>query len=334
MALEKEIWMLAECERGELSESSLEVACEATAVAKSLGCTARAFLLGNGLDEAAAKLVAYGIGTVCVCDRPELETFDAARFADIVYAAADGKKPRVFLVAATSNGMALAARLAAKMKYAYLDGMVSVAESEDGSLMVTQSVLGDKVHSKVKVAAHSGVVVTARPGSIGVGPAPKKSAGEVQSIELDALPEASTEVTGFVKADPRVVALDEADLVAAGGLGFASAEEFQMMQALADALGAAVAGSKPVFDNQWIPRKRFVGQSSGRKLAPRLFVAVGVSGSNYFMGGMKGSQTIVAVNKDKGAPMMQAADLAVVGDLHEIVPVLTEVLQKRKEERR
>lgn len=330
MSVRKEIWILAECERGELSESSLEILGEALAIARGLKCGVTAFLLGADAGNAVQKLAEYGAGIIRVCERPELEHFDAGRFAQVIYDAELGDSPLMLLSGATPDGIAVASRLAAKWGCALCDKFVSATPQEDGSLLVAQSVLGGVVHSLLKLGSNRSIVLLADPGSIGVGSAPKSTSSEESPVEVQEMPEAPTRFEEVIKADPRKVALDEADFVAAGGLGFASNEDFQLMRDLADALGAAVAGSKPVFDNQWVSRQRFVGQSSGRKLAPRLFVAVGISGSNYFLGGMKGSQTLVAINKDKGAPLMQSADLAVVGDLHEVVPALIATLNERK----
>jgi electron transfer flavoprotein alpha subunit len=149
-------------------------------------------------------------------------------------------------------------------------------------------------------------------------------------MSLGNLSSPRTDVRGIVKADPKTVSLGEAERVVAAGCGFRQKSDLDLISNFSEAVGAALGGSKPLIDKGWISHSRLVGQSSGRRLSPRMFVAVGISGSSHFVEGMKDSRVIIAINKDKGAPIMKMADLAVVGDLNELLPELTSQINKRE----
>lgn len=324
--MNNEIWVLAECAGDAVRKDSLE----AVGLGKTFKMATVALLIGAGTAPAREAVIAQGVGELRVIDAPELAAFDAARFAGLVGEAASAGVPAMTLAAQSPNGIALGPRLAALWDCAFVPNIVSVSPAEPSGCRAVQAAYGGKVHVARQLAAGKPVVLGTLPGSIGVGPDVKRPAGGTTLLEATEMPPACTRVVGFKKADPREVGLDEADAIVAGGRGYGSEEGLSTLWRLADALGAAPAGSKPLFDNGWIPRTRFVGQSSGRKLAPGLFVAAGVSGSNYFLGGMKDARTIVAINKDKGAPLMKAADLAVVGDVADVVPALAEALERRR----
>lgn len=322
----QEIWALAQADQDGLRQDSLEAVGEAVQLAHDLKMRAVAVLVGLGVAGLAERLVAQGAEEVRVLDAPELEGFDVARWSSAIAGCAEDA-PAIAIVAQSSEGVGVAPRLAARWRAGFAGDVVTVKAADGGKYAVSQSAYDGKIFVVREFDAKRPLVVGFAPGVIGVGPEAKKPAGEIVACDVAESGDAAVEVAGRQKANPREVAIDEAEMVVAGGLGEGGPEGFAELQELADALGAALGGSKPAFDNGWIPRSRFVGQSSGRKLAPRLFVAAGVSGTNYFMGGMKGAQTVVAVNKDKGAPIMKEAALAVVGDVREVVPAITRRLQ-------
>lgn len=328
----KEIWAFAECERGEIRRDSLETVGEAVHVGKALKMPAVAVLVGCDVEKAVDAVVKQGASVVRVVDDVRLERFDAAFYGACFEAATEGDWPLATFAALSPNGLSLVPWLAARAQCAFVPDVVSFSAGEKTGYTVVREVYDGKAHVRCALAANKPVVLGLKPGSVGVGPEVKKPAGEVVRMDAPADLAPATKVVGFEKANPATVALDEADMVVAGGLGYSSKDDLHILQELSEALDAALGGSKPVFDNGWIPRERFIGQSSGRKLSPRLLVATGISGSSYFMGGIKGTQNIVAINRDKGAPIMKAADLAVVGDLHEIVPAMTKALANRRKE--
>lgn len=325
------IWAFAECADGQVRTDSLEAVGEAVALAKTFETQAHALLVGSGTDEAADSVRMQGVSMLHVAEDSRLAQFDSGLFAQVLENAIEAYKPAVLLLAQSPNGTALAPLIAAKIDGVFLPNLVSLGLSDSGDLEAVQSIYDGKVYRRTAVPTSKPLIGSFVPDSIGVGPDVQASCEE-QTVDVDGLAQTAVQVLGFEPADPETVAIEDAVMVVAGGLGYGSKEGFDCLWSLSKALGAAVGGSKPTFDNGWIPRERFIGQSSGRKLASKLVLATGVSGSSYFLGGMKAAQCVIAVNKDKGAPIMKEADLAVVGDVAEVVPALTQALLERKGE--
>lgn len=327
------IWVFAEHLHGEAHEASLEMLGEARKQASRIQAKVCAILFGQDLASLADELIAYGADFVILYEGQHFENFDLELYLQALASVAEEYPPRIALIAATPNGTCLAPRLAARLQYGYAANTVTIAIQPDGSLRISRSVCLGKAHSVVDYPESASVVITMQPGSVGLDKANRSRKGEVIHMTLDKIYETHTKALGFVKADPKLVSLDEAERVVAAGLGFRKQEDFSLIADLGEALEAAVGGSKPTVDQRWIPRQRLIGQSSGRRISPRVFVGVGISGANYFVEGMKDSRLIIAINQDKGAPLMKMADLAVVGNLYEILPSLTRQLNERQEKK-
>ncbi|CDX03963.1 Electron transfer flavoprotein subunit alpha [Desulfitobacterium hafniense] len=329
--MENIIWTWLELNNGELSESSMEILGEARKLGNTLKGQIHAFLLGEYADEAAAKAAIYGADVIYIATDSIFRTYCPeaclAAFAQQV-----SRPPRIVMISGTRNGASLAPRIAARFQWGYLANVVKVAPQEDGGLKINTETFQAKVNNTYTFSARQTVVLVLQPGSIGVGKADKKRTGEVRPLEPLADMTNHIEITGFIKADPRSVSLNDAERVVAGGNGFCNQEDLKILQGFADALGAAVGSSKPIADKGWVTYNRLVGQSSGRRLAPNLFVSVGISGATHFIEGMKESPLIISINKDKGAPLMKEADLAVVGDLYEILPEITRQIKAMRGE--
>jgi electron transfer flavoprotein alpha subunit len=328
--MENEIWVWAEHQQGEIREASLELLGEARRLAKNLNAKVGAVLLGHGISGLTANLAAYGADVIYCFDAPGLEAFNIEATLQAVSTIRKDHSPGLVLIAATPNGVSLAPRLAAHWKSGYAANAVTISAQPDGSLKINRATCLNKAHAVYQFAAGAPVVITLKPGSVGLDRPDRSRKGVVIVAEPGELPGSATTSRGIIKADAKTVALDEAEMVVAGGNGFRSKEDLALLWELAETLGVAVGGSKPTFDKGWVPHSRLVGQSSGRRLAPRLFIGVGVSGTTYFVEGMKDSRQIVAINLDKGAPLMKMADLAVVGDLYELLPELTKQIHARK----
>jgi len=328
--MNNEIWVWAEHEHGEVRESSLELLGEARRLAKALDGKVCALSLGDTVAGLTANLVAYGADVVYTFEDPRLKACGVDLYLHAFSNLAHQQSPLIVLIAATPDGAALAPRLAARMKWGYAANAAKIAVQPDRSLQVNRSTCLDKAHAVLAFPPCCAVVATIKPGSIGLERPVRSRSAEIVKPALGDVPPTRTEVQGVVKADPKVVALDEAERVVAAGCGFRTKEDLDFVWKLSEALGAAVGGSKPMFDRGWLPHSRLVGQSSGRRLSSRLFVAAGISGTSYFVEGMRDSRLIVAINSDKGAPLMKLADLAVCGDLYEILPELTRQLGERR----
>jgi len=232
--------------------------------------------------------------------------------------------PAAVLVAATAEGKEVSGRLAARLDSGLLIDVVGV--NSDGT--VEQSIFGGAFSVKAK-AAKGTPIISVRPG--GVEAEPAEGAAAEEAIELPAIdPAKSAKITGV---EPIVGGdrpeLTEASIVVSGGRGVGSAEKFDVIEKLADSLGAAVGASRAAVDSGYYPAQFQVGQT-GKTVSPQLYIALGISGAIQHRAGMQTSKTIIAINKDSEAPIFEIADFGVVGDLFNVAPQLTEAVAKRK----
>jgi electron transfer flavoprotein alpha subunit len=191
---------------------------------------------------------------------------------------------------------------------------------------------GGKVYANIKVKENGIIIATVKPGTF--SKRDPRETPEVQAIEVDPIPMPEPlpiKRVGHKKADPKTVDVSEAEMILAGGKGLGNKETFQRLEELADLLGASVGGSRPAVDNQWIVFDRQIGQS-GKTVAPRIYIACGISGSSYHVMGMKDSKLIIVINRDRKAPFLQTADVGVVGDANEVIEQMIKVLQQKKEQ--
>ncbi len=328
--MNNEIWIWAEHKHGEILTSTMELLGEARRLAGRLKGKVCAILLGSDILKLSGELVAYGADAVYLYDDPRLVDFSADVYMHVFSSLKSEHSPILILIAATPSGLCLAPRLAARFQCGFAADTVTINVQADNSLRINRGSCQGKVHGVLSFAANFTVVVTMKPGSVGFDRPVRSRKGETVALTLGDCPASRTEVKGFVKADPKVVALAEAECVVAGGCGFHEKEELGLLADLSAVLGGAIGGSKPIVDMGWLPHRRLVGQSSGRRLSPHLFVGVGISGSSHFVEGMKDSRLIIAINLDKAAPLMKLADLAVVGDLHSVLPEVTKQIGQRK----
>ncbi|NIJ11124.1 electron transfer flavoprotein alpha subunit [Saccharomonospora amisosensis] len=274
--------------------------------------------------KARESLASYGAAKVYAAESEDATGYLVTPKVDALAAVAEQASPAAVLVPATSEGKEVSGRLAARMGSGWLVDAVGVGA--DGT--VEQSVFGGAFSVKAK-AAKGVPVISVRPGAVEAEQA--EGAGAEESVSLPAVdPAKSARITGV---EPVVGGdrpeLTEASIVVSGGRGVGSAEKFEVVEKLADALGAAVGASRAAVDSGYYPAQFQVGQT-GKTVSPQLYVALGISGAIQHRAGMQTSKTIVAVNKDPEAPIFEIADFGVVGDLFNVAPQLTEEVAKRK----
>ena len=279
-----------------------------------------ALFVGQGLAQAREGLARHGAGAIYAAggDNRLAGTLTAA-----LEAASDQTEPAAVLVAATPLGKDAGARLAARKGWGMLADVVDL----DGDLVATQTVFGGATTVRARVRTGTPVLAV-KPNSFPVQEAPAEP--EVTDLELGAGAEDRIRVTDHVVQEaggrPDVA---EAEIVVSGGRGLQDPSNFALVEALADALGAAVGASRAAVDAGWYPHQHQVGQT-GKTVSPQLYVAVGISGAIQHRAGMQTSKTIVAVNKDADAPIFAISDFGVVGDLFKVIPRLTDEVTKRK----
>ena len=316
-----EILVLAEHTGGDVKK----VTCELITLARRFGEPSVVWI-GPGAEEGQERCAEFGAARVYVAADPAFDDYVVAPTAALLAQLVQEKSPVLVLLAGTAEGKEIAGRLAVKTDSGLLTDAVDLTPGDDGNPVAEQSIFGGAtiVHSRVKRGTP---IVAMRPNAVAPEPAP--GAAELAAVSL------ASEATG-AKVTGRVVAergerpdLTEASIVVSGGRGTGGAEGFEIIETLADALGAAVGASRAVTDAGWYPHQFQVGQT-GKTVSPQLYMAIGISGAIQHRAGMQTSKTIIAVNKDPEAPIFELADFGVVGDLFKVVPQLLEEIGKRK----
>jgi electron transfer flavoprotein alpha subunit len=306
---------------GELLKGPLGVLSKAATLGDAAGVVA-----GAGVRELAAQAGRFGAGLVHVADDPALEApLPQPRVDVLARILQEGNYEAVLFaqsVLAADVAAALAARLGTGLNWALTD-----LRTEDGRLVGTQPALSDSVYVDVGWRSEPALALF-RPGSFEPVEAGRAEAEIAESpVELEQFSRAATmlEQAHEEQAGP---SLEDADVIVAGGRGLSGPENFALVEELAKALGGAVGATRAVVDAGWYPYSAQVGQT-GRTVSPKLYVACGISGAIQHKVGMQGSSTIVAINKDPNAPIFEFCDLGVVGDLHDVVPKLTQLVRAR-----
>ena len=316
-----EILVLAEHTGGDVKK----VTCELITLARRFGEPSVVWT-GPGAEEGQERCAEFGAARVYVAADPAFDDYVVAPTAALLAQLIQEKSAALVLLAGTAEGKEIAGRLAVKTDSGVLTDAVDLTPGDDGNPVAEQSIFGGAtiVHSRVKRGTP---IVAMRPNAVAPEPAP--GAAELAAVSL------ASEATG-AKVTGRVVAergerpdLTEASIVVSGGRGTGGAEGFEIIETLADALGAAVGASRAVTDAGWYPHQFQVGQT-GKTVSPQLYMAIGISGAIQHRAGMQTSKTIIAVNKDPEAPIFELADFGVVGDLFKVVPQLLEEIGKRK----
>ncbi|WP_197322254.1 electron transfer flavoprotein subunit alpha/FixB family protein [Saccharomonospora sp. NB11] len=316
-----EVLVLVDHVDGEVKKVTFELLTAARALGEP-----SAVVVGAPGTAAKAKeaLASYGAAKVYVAESDDATSYLVTPKVDALAAVVEQASPAAVLVAATSEGKEVSGRLAVRIGSGWLVDAVGV--NADGS--VEQSIFGGAFSVKAKTTR--GVpVISVRPGAVEAEQA--EGAAAEETVALPAVdPAKSAKITGVepVVAGDRPE-LTEASIVVSGGRGVGSAEKFEVVEKLADSLGAAVGASRAAVDSGYYPAQFQVGQT-GKTVSPQLYIALGISGAIQHRAGMQTSKTIVAVNKDPEAPIFEIADFGVVGDLFDVAPQLTDEVAKRK----
>ena len=313
--------IVGEIQKGSLRESTLEL----VALARKRGGDVTSLVIGSGVAAAAEALSKKGGGKVLVADDASLANYTADGHVRAIRKAIDTEKPDLILISNTPIGWDVAGRLAAQLDCGIASDVIRI-EPDGDDLVFVRRMFNAKFDARLRIAgspriatvqpgaceAHAG----SEPGSVvalaGVG-------GDSRSkfVEVRVAPAGGHDLT-------------KAEIIVSGGSGLKKPENFDaVLRPLVEALGAQMGASRPVVDAGWLPHEYQVG-SSGQVVAPKLYVAVGISGAIQHLVGMKNSNFIVAINKDPDAPIFEVADVGIVGDLFELVPALTAALKSAK----
>ena len=316
------VLVIAEQVEGVFRKVTFEVLSAGRRLAGQLGGSVQAVVLGSGIEGLAAELGKHGAEKVFVADDPALADFTTEAYTNALAGLVGQIQPAVILLGATTQGKDLGARLSARLNAALATDAVGLGV-DGGQVVATRPMYGGKVLADV-VLTGAPAIVSVRPNTQTVEAAAGAGAVEKAAVKLGDL---RSKVVGK-QFESGKVDLTEADAVVTGGRGMGGAD-YSAVEALAGVLGAAVGASRSAVDEGWRPASDQVGQT-GKTVSPNLYVACGVSGAIQHLAGMSSSKVIVAINKDPEAPIIAKADYAIVGDLFEVLPALTEEIKKIK----
>jgi electron transfer flavoprotein alpha subunit len=322
------ILAFAEARNGELRKIALEAVTAARALADASGGAVHAVLVGApGIAARATQLGQYGADTVIVVEHAAFERYNPEATAAMVADRIKGGAYRAAIFPTSAMGSDLAPRVAAKLGVGLVTDVTSITAHGD-AIVVTHPVNIGKVIVTAKIAS-TPALVAVRANTF--TPLENAKTGTVEQAQPVGDPAASRVVVKEVKLGGGAkLDLGEAPVIVSGGRGLKAAENFKLVEELADAFGnAAVGATRAVTDDGWRPHTDQIGQT-GRLVSPQLYVAVGISGAIQHLAGMRTSKTIVAINKDKEAPIFKVADYGIVGDVFDVVPALTAAIKDAK----
>lgn len=325
----KNVYVFAEQREGKIQNVALELLGKARDLADALNEKVCAMVLGSGIKDLAATLIAHGADEVLLVDDPSLDVYTTEPYAQAIKAIVDAKKPGILLLGATTIGRDLGPRLAARMQTGLTADCTELdIEAETHHLMMTRPAFGGNLLATIMCTDHRPQMSTVRPGVMMAKPADAARKGTVEDFKVNFdRSKFRVKVEKVVKEQKNLVDITAAKVLVSGGRGVGSAEGFQKLEALAKVLGGEVSSSRAMVDAGVTEHARQVGQT-GKTVRPDLYFALGISGAIQHLAGMEGADLIIAVNKDKYAPIFEVADMGIVGDLHKIVPALTAALKK------
>ncbi|HEY40679.1 MAG TPA: electron transfer flavoprotein subunit alpha [Dehalococcoidia bacterium] len=321
------VWVYAEQQDGQLKGVSYELLSKGRELADTLGTELCAVCFGHNVADV-SRLAAYGADRVFLIDDPALAKQQEDIYAAELVRLIRENKPEIVLAGATSFGRAFFPRVAAVLKTGLTADCTGLEiDPETGLLRQTRPTFGGNIMATILCRTRRPQMSTVRPRVFKRNTPDKTRQGEIIKVDFDKeRVTARTRLLDFVRDLTERVKLEDADIIVSGGRGLGKPENFDVIRALANALGAAVGSSRPPVDEGWIPYAHQVGQT-GKTVCPKLYIACGISGAVQHLAGMQTADIIVAINNDPNAPIFEVATYGLVGDLFKIVPLLTERLK-------
>jgi len=324
------VWVFAEQRDGRLKSVAYELLSEGRKLGDKLGTEVCAVCLGHNI-EGAEQLVAYGADKIYLVDDPALadhqEDFYTGALVDLIRK----HRPEIVLAGATAMGRSFIPRVAAILYTGLTADCTGLdIDPESKLLLQTRPTFGGNVMATIMCQARRPQMATVRPHVFKKGAPDKQRKGEIIKVDFDKESVSSrTKLLDFVEDLSEKVNLGDAEIIVSGGRGLGKPENFAIVKELADCLGAALGSSRPPVDEGWIPYSHQVGQT-GKTVCPKLYIACGISGAVQHLAGMQTSDIIIAINEDPNAPIFEVATYGIVGDLFEVVPMLTDKLRKSR----
>ena len=335
----KGVFVFAQQVDNEISSIAFELLGKATELAGKLNEKVTAVLIGSDVKGLCDQLAEYGADRVIVVDDPELKEYRTEPYAHALSSVINEYKPEIMLVGATAIGRDLGPRVSARVKTGltadctvleigdFPINAIPGKEQKHNQLLMTRPAFGGNTIATIACPDNRPQMATVRAGVMQKIEPKKGAKAEVVEYNPGFTPDNKyVEILDIVKEVTDVVDIMDAKILVSGGRGVGSAENFKLLEDLADALGGTVSCSRAVVDNGWKPKELQVGQT-GKTVRPNVYFAIGISGAIQHTAGMEESDIIIAINKDETAPIFDVADYGIVGDLNKIVPKLTEQIK-------
>jgi electron transfer flavoprotein alpha subunit len=322
-----EVWVFAEHQAGALKKTTLELLGKGRELAKAMGVEMATLLLGSGIDNLAAALIAYA-DKIYQWDDPLVAHYNSDVYLEVIADYAEKEKPQIILAGATALARDLFPRVAGRLQTGIAVDCLGLELADNGLLKARRPLFGGKVLVDV-VCRHGRLqIALARPNSFPLPDAHGSLKGTIVPLGV-AVDRAKVrlEVLEVIRVPKERLDLTEAEIIVTGGGGMKSAANFSLLERLADLLGATVGATRGAVDNGWRPPGDLIGKS-GKTVSPKLYFAVGLSGAIHHVMGMDTSKKVVAINMDPRAPIFNYADYGIQGDLFEVIPLLIDELKK------
>ena len=324
----KHIFVFVEQRENVIQSVALELLGKATELAKSLQQKVVAIFPGHAISSQAQLLIEYGADEVICIDSPELQHYTTEPYTQAIYQVITEYKPSILLFGATTIGRDLAPRLSARLGTGLTADCTKLEISEENDLLMTRPAFGGNLMATITCTEHRPQMSTVRPGVMQKAERMSDRKGEIITFnpQFDSS-KFKVRIVESVKEEKNKIDITEAKILLSGGRGIGNQAGFDKLRELAKLLHAEVSASRAAVDAGVIPHDRQVGQT-GKTVRPDLYIAAGISGAIQHLAGMEESDCIIAINKDKFAPIFQTADIGIVGDVNKIIPLLTERLSR------
>lgn len=330
--LYKGVWVIAEHYKSRIQKITYQLLSKGRELATILGVNISLVLLGDKFENILQEFGNYGTDEVIYVNSPILQNYYSDIYVKILSELISKHKPEVILVGATPTGRNFAPRIAKRLNVGLTADCTGLdVDPETGNLLQTRPTYGGNIMATIRTPTSRPQMATVRPGIFQIS---EKINKKVNIKKIDYNIEEKDSVTKIVKTIERqksFVNIEEAEIIVAGGRGVGSKENFKVIKELADVLGAELGGSRVTIELNWLDQDRQIGQT-GKTVSPKLYIACGISGAIQHLVGMQNSEIIVAINKDRNAPIFKVAHYGIVGDLLTIVPIITKELKKLKSE--
>jgi len=324
----KGVWVLVEQQDGKLRDGSLEVVGEGRKIADKMNEDISAVIMGSITDEQGRLLAQYGANRILSIEHPALTPYSVEIHTQVLSDIIEKHSPDVVLLVHTANRADLACRLAARLETGLVTSCDRVDVSSEKLLVQTKLVYGGKASATFVCSSVRPQMATINPDALELRTPDAEAAAEVTRLKVSLeLGKPQTQTVDFIQGDPRAIDLTEAEIVTAGGIGLGSQSNFKLIEELAEVIGGTVGATRRVVDEEWVTTEKQIGLT-GKMVKPKLFIACGISGAIQHTMGMKDSRKVVAINIDRNAPIFKIADVGVVGDVLEVLPLLITELRE------